>query len=81
MLNKLASIFTVYSRTSPQFLLQSTWDQDRNHPKNTGSQNEQIKYTVRLIYKTMVMYLFHWWCDNKFNKQLLKLTIITMINN
>ena len=27
---------------------------------NTGSQNEQIKYTVGLIYKTIIIYLFLW---------------------
>ena len=60
------SILNFYSvlPDEPLILLQSTWDQGRNHLNNTGLQNEQIKYTTGLIYKTIIIYLFHWLCDN-----------------
>ena len=49
---------------NPLCVLRSTWDQGRNHLNNTGSQMEQIKYTVELIFKTIMIYLFLWLYDH-----------------
>ena len=44
--------------SQPFNLLRSNWDQGQNHLYNMGCNygNEQVKYTVGLIYKTIIKY-------------------------
>ena len=48
----------IWKDNSSGVLLRSTWDQGQNHFNNTVSQNEKIKYTVGLSYKTIKIYKY-----------------------